>query len=206
MDTGDGTRPGLRERKKQETRIALSWAAIRLTVERGLDNVRVEDIAAEVGVSTRTFSNYFTTKAEAIAARQVDRARAMVAALRGRPADEPIWTAITTSVLDQFALGEDTGQAPDGWVEGVRLMVGHPALQGEFLKANAAVEAEFARVVAERTGTDAGKDLYPRLVAGAVGAAMNAAIQQWMATDPPVPMGSILREAFDRLAAGLPAH
>jgi AcrR family transcriptional regulator len=201
------TATSLRERKKQETRIALGWAAVRLSVERGFDNVRVEDIAAEVGVSTRTFSNYFTNKAEAIASRQVDRARAIVAALRARPADEPLWTAITTAVLDQFALGRetDTSQTSDEWVTGVRLMVGHPALQGEFLKANAVVEAEFATVIAERTGTDAGKDLYPRLVAGVVGAAINAAIEQWMAADSPVPMGSILREAFDRLAAGLPA-
>jgi AcrR family transcriptional regulator len=78
---------GLRERKKQETRIALSWAAVRLTVERGLANVRIEDIAAEAGVSLRTFRNYFSSKAEAIAAREVDRSLAIAAELRARPAD-----------------------------------------------------------------------------------------------------------------------
>ena len=57
---------GLRERKKAETRAALSWAAIRLTVERGFENVKVEDIAAAAGVSPRTFNNYFASKGEAI--------------------------------------------------------------------------------------------------------------------------------------------
>src|SRR5713226_7002153 len=60
---------GLRERKKSETRAALSWAAVRLIVERGGENVLVEDIAAAAGVSPRTFSNYFSGKGEAVAAR-----------------------------------------------------------------------------------------------------------------------------------------
>lgn len=198
---------GLRERKKHETRIALSWAAIRLTVERGYANVRVEDIAAAAGVSTRTFSNYFGTKGEAIVARHHDRARAIAAALRERPAGEPIWEAVTEAAVAGFALGEPVpdGHAPDqGWLAGVRLMVAEPALQGEFQKAGAAAEAEIARVVAERTGTDAAKDVYPRLVAGVVGAALNVVMQQWLSTEPPQPMDILLRDVFGRLAAGLP--
>ncbi|WP_328455481.1 acyl-CoA-like ligand-binding transcription factor [Amycolatopsis sp. NBC_00438] len=199
LDTG-----GLRERKKQETRVALSWAAIRLTVERGLDNVRVEDIAAEAGVSTRTFSNYFGSKGEAIAARQYDRSRAIAAALRERPAGEPLWEAVTHAVLTGFALGE-SGQKPDrAWIEGVRLMVAEPALQGEMHKAVTAGEAEFALAVAERTGTDAAADVYPQLVAAVVGAAHHVVIQQWLSAEPPPSMEALLRDVFGRLAAGLP--
>ncbi|MFG1645445.1 TetR family transcriptional regulator [Amycolatopsis sp. NPDC049252] len=203
MDLDHG---GLRERKKQETRVALSWAAIRLTVERGLDNVRVEDIAAEAGVSTRTFSNYFGSKGEAIAARQYDRSRAIAAALRERPAGEPLWEAITHAVLSGFALGESVGgHAPDQtWLEGVRLMVAEPALQGEMHKALTAGEAEFALAVAERTGTDAATDVYPQLVAAVIGAAHHVVIQQWLGTEPPPSMEALLRDVFGRLAAGLP--
>jgi len=201
MDLDHG---GLRERKKQETRIALSWAAIRLAVERGLDNVRIEDIAAEAGVSTRTFSNYFGSKGEAIAARQYDRSRAIAEALRERPAGEPLWEAVTHAVLTGFALGE-RGHTPDqAWIEGVRLMVAEPALQGEMHKAVTAGEAEFALAVAERTGTDAGTDVYPQLVAAVVGAAHHVVIQQWLGTEPPPSMETLLRDVFGRLAAGLP--
>ena len=37
---------GLRERKKLATRKALSDAALRLAIERGLENITIEDITA----------------------------------------------------------------------------------------------------------------------------------------------------------------
>ncbi|MEV6627365.1 TetR family transcriptional regulator [Amycolatopsis sp. NPDC051106] len=199
---------GLRERKKRETRIALSWATIRLVVERGLDNVRIEDIAAEAGVSTRTFSNYFATKGEAIVARHFERAHAIAEQLRHRPADEPIWTAVTEAALAGFALGEgdaDNVVPDEQWLSGVRLMVSEPALQSEFAKAGAAAEAELAAAIAERTGTNATNDLYPRLVAATVSAALTVTIQQWLGTEPPASMAALLRDVFGQLAAGLPA-
>ncbi|WP_157570161.1 acyl-CoA-like ligand-binding transcription factor [Microtetraspora malaysiensis] len=203
----ESERPGLRERKKQETRIALSWAAIRLAVERGLDNVRVEDIAAEAGVSPRTFNNYFSSKGEAIVARHFDRARQIAEELRARPASEPLWEALANAVTARFALGQDTGgeSTPDRqWVDGVRLMINDPALTGAFAAAAAAAEAELAAAVADRTGTDAALDLYPRLVAGAVGVAIRVVMERWLNAEPPIPIARLLHDALGQLSAGLP--
>lgn len=201
-------RAGLRERKKEQTRAALSWAAIRLAVERGLENVRVDDIAAEVGVSARTFNNYFSSKGEAIATRHLDRARRIEAELRARPADEPLWDALTAAVLAPFASASDTDTrtAPEEqWTAGVRLMVTEPALQHELVRASAAGEDSLAEAVAERTGTDAGRDLYPRLVAAAVGAAIRTCTQQWLRAERPGPLAPLLSDALRLLAAGLPS-
>ncbi|MEV7679991.1 TetR family transcriptional regulator [Streptomyces sp. NPDC088341] len=198
---------GLRERKKAATRTALSWAALRLVVERGLDNVKVEDIAEAAGVSPRTFNNYFSSKGEAIVSRHLDRCLRIARALRERPA-EPLWDAITHAVLPQFE--PDTAAAahpvPDAaqWMAGVRVMVAEPALRSELLRAGAIAEAEIAAAVADRTGTDLKQDLYPHLVASAVMAAANAAMAHHLRTDPPVPVGRLLADALAQTAAGLP--
>jgi AcrR family transcriptional regulator len=56
---------GLRERKKQQTRDAIHEAAFRLIEANGLDATTIEQICHEADVSTRTFFNYFPTKAAA---------------------------------------------------------------------------------------------------------------------------------------------
>ena len=99
----DAAIDGLRERKKRETRSALAWAAVRLAAERGFANVPVEDIAAGAGVSPRTFNNYFSSKAEAIVARHVDRLQAIAAELRARPPEEELWAAIGEAVVTQLS-------------------------------------------------------------------------------------------------------
>ncbi|MFF6846253.1 acyl-CoA-like ligand-binding transcription factor [Streptomyces antimycoticus] len=198
---------GLRERKKAQTHAALSWAATRLTVERGFDKVKVEDIAEAAGVSPRTFNNYFSSKAEAIAFRHLDRLLRIAEALRERP-DEPLWDAITDSVLPQFAADAESVAHPPAtdvaqWTAGVRVMVAEPTLRGEMLRAGAIAEAEIAATIAERTGGDLDQDLYPHLVASAVVAAVHTAIAHHLRTDPPVPLSPLLMDALAPFAAGL---
>jgi AcrR family transcriptional regulator len=201
-DPTTGTPGGLRERKKQATRDALSWAALRLTVAHGLENVRVEEIATAAGVSPRTFNNYFSSKHEAIIFRHLNRTRLAADALRGRPAGEPLWAAITEATLVPYGPPEQV-PGPE-WTAGVRRLLAEPALQGEFARAAITARSEFAQAIAERTGTDADRDLYPNLAAAAVLTAVQTAGDQWLRCDPPVPIVTLLREALALLAAGLP--
>ncbi|GIE78890.1 TetR family transcriptional regulator [Actinoplanes philippinensis] len=198
---------GLRERKKAETRAALGWAAIHLTAERGYDNVRVEDIAEAAGVSPRTFNNYFSSKAEAIASRHLDRSLRTATALRQRPTDEPLWTALTAAALEQFTRGPEVDAMPTPahphWATGIRAMLAEPALEGERLRATAIAETELVAAIADRTGTHP-TDMYPRLVAAAATAAISVAMQHYLDNPTPTPIQNLITDAFTQIAAGLP--
>lgn len=55
-----------RKVKKIRTHQAIEDSATRLVLERGFSNVTVEEICEPVGVSKRTFFNYFATKDDAV--------------------------------------------------------------------------------------------------------------------------------------------
>ena len=194
--------PGLRERKKRETRLALSLAAVQLVAERGWDNVTVDDIAAAANVSDRTFRNYFSSKAEAIASRHLDRTLQIVDDLRARPAEEPLWEAVVNATLPHYSPPPGSRKRGLG-ADDVRRALAEPAVQGEVLRASAAAQAELARAIADRTGTDLKRDLYPKLVAAAINAGTAVAIEHALTTR--APLLDTMRSVFDQIARGLPA-
>ncbi|OBB83751.1 TetR/AcrR family transcriptional regulator [Mycobacterium sp. 852002-30065_SCH5024008] len=198
---------GLRERKKADTRRALSDAALNLAFERGLDNVTREDIANLAGVSLRTFNNYFGGKYEALAYRQTERMRRSVAALRQRPADEPLWTSITHVVLEALeadfgdVYGEENLVPSRQELVEVRKMLMNPQVRNALPQD---LFDEWLAVIAERTGTDPEQDLYPRLLVAIVRAVGDAAAEAYVRADPPVPITDLIREGFVAVSAGLP--
>lgn len=191
----------LRERKKLMTRQALGYAAMRLAAERGLDNVLVEDIAEAAGVSARTFNNYFGSKYEAICALSFDRAVRIGTALLERPADEPLWTAITNAVMSEY--GSADRALDEDWMARVRLVTSTPALRGEYLKVQAMAQHSLAGAIAVRSGPAAGSDMFPRILAAAVTAAVQAALESWLYADPPTALAPVIKRALRQLADGM---
>jgi AcrR family transcriptional regulator len=197
---------GLRERKKLATRAALGQAAWRLTMERGYEKVRVEDIAAAAGVSVRTFSNYFANKDQALLSIGEDRGRRIVAALSARPPDEDLWEALATATASQFT---GDGEVPRDHAISTAYPASLAAAQRRF---HVAIEAALATAIAERTGTDAGRDLYPRLVAAVTVSATQTAFDYWQQADgqrgddapPGEPFAAFLHRVLRQVAAGLP--
>jgi AcrR family transcriptional regulator len=199
--------PGLRERKKADTRRALSDAALNLAFERGLENVTRDEIASLAGVSLRTFNNYFNGKYEALAYRQAERMRRGITALKQRPADEPLWTSITHIVLEALEADFADTHGDENRVPSRQELVEVRKLLMNTQVRNAVPQRlfdEMLEVIAERTGTDPDRDLYPRLVVAIVRAVGDAAAEAYVRADPPVAITDLIRSGFAAVSAGLP--
>jgi AcrR family transcriptional regulator len=188
---------GLRERKKLATKQALALTAMQLAVQRGLENVRVEDITDAVNVSRRTFTNYFSCKEEAIASLNAARFTQAVEALRGRPAGEPLADSLAEVFAAEHEAAAEFG--PERIAQ-IRTMMTAPALQGEALKTMVQAEGPLAKVIAERTGADPQSDLRPHVLAAAVMAAVRAANEHWIASDGAVSLPDLIRAAVRQVA------
>jgi len=76
------TEPGRREQHKLTTRRALEESALRLFARDGFDETSVDAIAADAGVSPRTFFRYFATKDEVLDMGREERQAELKARIR----------------------------------------------------------------------------------------------------------------------------
>jgi AcrR family transcriptional regulator len=190
-----------RDWQREQTRLDLAFAAFELARAEGLANVRVPQIAEAIGVSTRTFNNYFASKEAAIVWPATLRTVRLAADLAERPAGESLAEALVEVVAGLYGPHGQEG-IPDGWLDGFRVLVtAEPALHGEYLKVQAAGERALAEVIGRRTGAS-GEDLEPLLVAGVVVAAERAAVLRWFRQGKPdTPLVDEVRRAL-RMSIG----
>jgi AcrR family transcriptional regulator len=86
--------PSLRERTRRAVQGELIEVGQRLFVERGFEATTVDEIATAAGMSKRSFFRYFATKEELVLSKYERTGDDLAAALRSRPADEPLWTSL----------------------------------------------------------------------------------------------------------------
>lgn len=197
----------LRERKKRATRQALRAAALRLALERGPENVRVEEIAEAAGVSPRTYNNYFSSREQAIVAGIAgDRAARIAAAVVARPAGVGLGDAVIDAVVGLFT---DSGEHPR---EALLMIASSAALRASYVDTVGAIEDPLAEAIIERCrGIER---LTAQVLSAGVGAATRVALRQWLraTSGPPampgfvVPSGSLpdlVRSALLPLAPAL---
>ncbi|MDF3288332.1 TetR family transcriptional regulator [Streptomyces silvisoli] len=173
---------GLRERKKQRTRDALTRAAMELFTTRGFEGTTVDEIAESVEVSQRTFFRYFQNKEHAALAVEELIEGHFMAALRERPAAEPPLEALRNAVLSTW---DDVSTAIhevvplDLYMRMCQVVETTPALLAARMRGQAEMEQRLVAEIARREGLDPVLDLRPRVLVAAFGGVIRAASGHW---------------------------
>jgi AcrR family transcriptional regulator len=97
---------GLRERRKQEARQAISDAAMALFAAQGFDEVTISQVADAAGVSKMTVTNYFPRKEDLVFDRAEVIIRSLAEAVATRAPGESLLAAIRRDYADRLAAGD----------------------------------------------------------------------------------------------------
>jgi AcrR family transcriptional regulator len=166
--------PGLRERKKEQTRRLIADTARRLFAERGFDAVRVAEIAQAADVAEKTVFNYFPTKEDLFYSGMEAFEERLLDAVREREPGETVLDAFRRFVLRPdgvFAMrggGEDGGRAATEQLRTItRVITESPALLARERQVLARYADTLAELIASETGAGP-DDLEPRIAAHAL--------------------------------------
>ncbi len=192
----------LRARKKLLVRDVIEHVALALFDQRGYEATTVEEIAAEVGISPRTFFRYFPSKEDVVFAHHADALARLRNVLDERlRGGAGVLAAVRAATV---ALQDDADQRE---LEQTRLRVIRvtPGLTARRYALSVEYEAEITAAITPSLGDDQGAWMRAMLVASAAMGALRAA--SLIAATPGGPTAaSVLNDAFDlleRVAAGL---
>lgn len=192
---------GLRERTKARTREEIALAALHLFETHGYDATTTQEIAAEAGVSARTFFRYFDTKADVLFAGRSERTgpRAALTELAQRPQGEAPVESLRHALRHPV---EELEKHRELVVRQFDLLMTTPSL-GELRRESFhRFEGPFAEVFAARLGVTA-TDLAPQLLAALAASTLRISIERWVVTGAKAgALLPLLEESLDHVQRG----
>ncbi|GAA2226992.1 hypothetical protein GCM10010413_23010 [Promicromonospora sukumoe] len=191
--------PGIRERKRAETRRALVGAATELFLDRGVAATSVDDIAARAGVARRTFFLHFPAKEDVLFHYLEGHVRRAVRALDDLPDGAGTAQgvdAILATLVDLF----DDPEARTDELAGLRaeLVTASHGLPASLVVRLQRAQTDLVGALRERFPDPAG---WPTMSAH-LGAGMGAAAPAAVAVVRPEDRARAIRDAVDRAGAG----
>ncbi|WP_280274717.1 TetR/AcrR family transcriptional regulator [Nocardia wallacei] len=192
--------PGLRERKKQQTRDRIIEVALRLCDANGFEATTVEQIAEAADVSPRTVNRYFELKEDIVLAPIEDWGKVIGAELRKQPVTGNELQALLDTYLAVTAESISDGPVPFEWFQRMqRISRTSPTVRARSMDIADSKTVEIHTALAERIGADS-ESMTVRLIA----ATFNAILRTGMECDAEVPEGepAVSAEASVRAVRG----
>lgn len=185
---------GLRERKRRETLQRISEVGLSLFLAKGYDATTLDEIAAEAGISRRTFFYYFKSKDEIILAYIGRFVEVLSTYIRERGSIHSPLDSVQQAMM-KLADGSD---APE------RRAVARFMRESEALRIKRGYSLHF-----EQTIFEALRDVWPaksrrgrlRLVAIASIGAMRVGVDSWLEQNGKRSLPNYIRDAFNDLRA-----
>ncbi|SHN47943.1 TetR family transcriptional regulator [Cryptosporangium aurantiacum] len=159
---------GLRERQRQAIRADTRTAALELFEKRGFDDVSVAEIAAEAGISERTFFRHFPTKEDVVLTLLESYGPDILSRLETESLDKP-WlevlgdTYIGMAGVEVTMEGEFATELDRAIVQVFRLAQRSTRLQAGIDARMRVWQDDIAQIVARRLGVDIDADPRPRI-------------------------------------------
>ncbi|MDN5916236.1 MAG: TetR family transcriptional regulator [Pseudonocardia sp.] len=179
------------------TRGDLARATVHLFLTRGVAATTADDIAAEAGVSRRTFFRYYPSKEDAFTEPLVQQADEFEPLLRNRPPDESLVTGLRAAV-EHVAT---TDAVMDYVLPLYRAVREDPGLAPSVAAFNARLREIVSVWAAGRLGCDPG-DLEPQLFAETAVAVRETVLRLWSVAPAETGVGALIDAAFHLWAAG----
>jgi AcrR family transcriptional regulator len=200
---GDGELPGnqLRERRRLRMAATIERTALELFAERGFSDVTVNDIAAAVDISRRTFFRYFASKESVLFGdpqREEDR---LVGLLARRP--EPDAVDALHAALVETALEQES----DVTITKLRLRVleSAPEITAAAFAQRITFQRRLTPLVAQLMGVDETLDMRPDLIVSVSMSSMYVGMWHWLTNGATEPLHELVQRALALAAEGLTA-
>jgi AcrR family transcriptional regulator len=201
MATEPTTSP-LRERTRRAVRAELIDAAQDLFVAQGYEGTTVDQIAAAVGMSRRSFFRYFASKDDLVLGKYDAMADQLADALNARPTGEPLWISLRRVFDGVVDYATDPAKA-QRMAAMERIVQTNDALRASYLQRLDAIQGALVDAARERAHA-AGRawndaDPAPAAAVGAAFACMRTAND--LAASTGRDLSELLDETFGQLAA-----
>ncbi len=171
--------------------------ALRLFDERGFDETTIDDIAAAVGMSSRSFFRYFPVKEDVVVGDPAPFGALVRDAADSRPMGEPVWQVLRHAFapIEASAAAEtETG------LRIMRVMMRTPSLRARNLEKHSAWAEMLVPVIMERVGGPIEERQFraQTLVHGAL-ACLDVALAEWTLRNGTTPVNQLLDESFETM-------
>ena len=191
--------PSLRERTRRAVHAEITATAMRLFADQGFEATTVDQIAAEAGISRRSFFHYFGSKEDVVLGDTIALGNVVRDALETRPATESAWDALRAAFL---VLQAAAPQSPDAMAR-ARLYHESPSLRARHLEKRLRWQDLLAPDIQRRLGIPAtyAPDPRARAFVAAALACLDATIEAWYESGGTADRRRLFDEAIAALRA-----